>query len=411
VAGQVPVTVSASQQAGLQADLMSFNVNLGAGMNVGFNNIGPGTLVGTVPPGGTKVLQWYAGRIAEDGTGIPVEFGSVPLAPADPLNQAADGMIGTLVVEPAGSSWQTDPNTRASATVTPAGGKPFREFVVVLQNALVPFGAGVQSGINYRSEPLSLRPQNPPAPGTSFLIFDTQAKIAEYVATLNSCVSLGTACPQLATSSLASALRTPEKFSGNTNKVKGGFGVLPTASVTNVSITGSTAWAILNGGYTITIQQTGGNGQLLQVIVPFTSLNSALSDYSTFLSNTRVGNTDPQTPIFCATAGQPVRFRVTQPNGDFDHMIVVDGHSWKQEPYIHNSTVQAPNVLSQQMGTQVVSPNEKLDLLLDSAGGAFKVPGDYVYHSFMFAPFGMWGVFRVAPENTPLNQVSGCVGK
>jgi hypothetical protein len=406
----VPVTVSTSQEVGIQADLLSSNVALGTGINVGFNNIGPGTLNGTAAPGKEKLLTWYAGKVSPDGLGIPVEFGAVPLVPADPLNQAADGMIGTLVVEPAGSIWAVDPGTRASATIMPAGGKPFREFVVMLQNALVPFGgtlcqsngaACVQSGVNYRSEPLATR-------NTNFLIFDTQANIAAYVTTLKTCASLGKACPQLATSSFAAALKTPEKFSGNKNAPMGGYTLLPSATVTNASIPGAAAWVIDNGGTSITIQQTSGNGQLLMVRLPF---NSALSDYSNFLSNARVGGVDPQTPIFCAAAGQPVRFRVTQPGGDFDHMMVVDGHSWKQEPYTHNSTVQGNNVLSQQMGTQVISANEKLDLLIDSAGGPFKVPGDYLYHSFQFEPYGMWGLFRVVPANTPADQVMACAAK
>src|SRR5581483_2700257 len=233
----------------------------------------------TAAPGKTKLLTWYAGRVSPDGAGIPLEFGAVPLVPADPLNQAANGMVGTLVVEPAGSTWQIDPGTRASATIAPPNGKPFREFVVVLQNALVPFGAGIQSGINYRSEPLALRP----GPNPNFLIFGTQTQVSEYISSLNACVTLAKACPQLATSTLAAALKNPGAFPGNKNFPKGGYAVIPTATVTNVSITGSTAWLVQNGGYSFTIQQTGGNGQLLMVRGP-------LSNYADFLSNTRVGN-------------------------------------------------------------------------------------------------------------------------
>jgi len=400
-------------EVGLQADLLSYNVRLGGGINLGFNNIGPGTLNGTVPTGGTKLLEWYAGKIAEDGTGIPVEFGAVPLVPADPLNHAADGLIGTLVIEPAESTWAPDAGSHASATITPKGGKPFREFVTMLQNAMVPFGlpgAAITSGINYRSEALPLRPQNPPEPVTNSIILETQpAKIAEYVTTLKACATAGGACPQLATSTLAATLKNPGKFSVNTNPLKGGFTVIPSARVAVAPVSSGSAWLITNGSYTITIQQT--NNQMLMVRVPYTSLNSALSNFSNFLSNTRVGGADPQTPIFCAAAGQPVRFRITQPGGDFDHMMVVDGHSWKQEPYAHNSTVQANNLLSQEMGTQIISPNDKLDLLIESAGGAFKVPGDYLYHSFQYEPLGMWGLFRVVPENTPADKVAACAAK
>ena len=75
----------------------------------------------------------------------PVEFGVANLMPADPIEGVSKGLAGALVVEPKGSSWQTDPGTRMSATVydwwsdgpdadTNPDRSGFREFVTVLQN-------------------------------------------------------------------------------------------------------------------------------------------------------------------------------------------------------------------------------------------------------------------------------------
>ncbi len=46
----------------------------------------------------------------------PVEFGAVDLAPADPLMQDNFGLIGALIIEPQGSTWKVDQNTKAGAT-------------------------------------------------------------------------------------------------------------------------------------------------------------------------------------------------------------------------------------------------------------------------------------------------------
>ena len=89
--------------------------------------------------GGTKVLQWYAGNVTGNAgvlTHTPVEFGAINLAPADPLLQHPYGLLGALVIEPSGSTWVEDSNTRAAATVTPASGPKFREFVEIVHDDL-----------------------------------------------------------------------------------------------------------------------------------------------------------------------------------------------------------------------------------------------------------------------------------
>jgi len=125
-------------------------------------------------------------------------------------------------------------------------------------------------------------------------------------------------------------------------------------------------------------------------------------DFTNVLSNSMVGGEDPVTPVFTARAGQQVRFRILHPGGHArNNVMQVHGHAWEEEPYTSNSTVLGHNPLSEWKGAQYgVGPGSHFDLLLkNGAGGAFRVPGDYLYrdqNSFTFDG-GLWGIFRVIP--------------
>jgi cold shock CspA family protein len=137
------IPVSTSAQAGLHPQLVSFDVTTSNGVNVGKNP------VITVAPGTTSPspFTWYAGRVEIDAGGkpqyLPVEFGSIPLTPSDPLMQHPYGLLGALVIEPQGSSWRTDDNSRASASVCKGsdncktGDLLYREFVAIVQDDIV----------------------------------------------------------------------------------------------------------------------------------------------------------------------------------------------------------------------------------------------------------------------------------
>ncbi|HEX8163105.1 MAG TPA: hypothetical protein VF538_14645 [Pyrinomonadaceae bacterium] len=122
-------------------------------------------------------------------------------------------------------------------------------------------------------------------------------------------------------------------------------------------------------------------------------------DFTNVLSNTQVGG-DPQTPVFTAKAGTPVRFRVLMSNGHARNNVMnVHGHIWQQEPYTNNSTKIGSNALSEWKGSQFGGgPMNHFDMVLQNgAGGAFKVTGDYLFRtqsSFQFDN-GVWGIFRV----------------
>jgi len=197
--------VKPSSHVGLQPQLLATDVTRSMGSNVGLNAIvgraGLDTLQ-TVLPGQKRTYRWYAGDLTLKPNGQleakPIEFGAVNLMPADPLKQASKGLIGALIVEPRGSTWTTDANSRLSATVKTPDGKEFREFVMLFQDDInmrdangkpicpVTGGGGeggAQNGgvacngledaedsgnkaINYRSEPLWFRMGH--MPGASF---------------------------------------------------------------------------------------------------------------------------------------------------------------------------------------------------------------------------------------------------
>jgi hypothetical protein len=140
---------------------------------------------------------------------------------------------------------------------------------------------------------------------------------------------------------------------------------------------------------------------------PDTSLEQTREfDYTNVLSNTQVGG-DPVTPVFTATAGTPVRFRILMPGGHArNNVFQLHGHIWEEEPYTDASSKLGSNPLSEWKGAQFgIGPSSHFDLLLkNGAGGMFRVPGDYLYrtqHSFQFDG-GLWGIFRVTPTGTQI---------
>ncbi len=151
------IQIASSPNVGLHAQLLAYNARTSDGANIGNNPLQ------TAAPGGRADYWWYAGKI-ENGNATPVEFGTVNLMPSDPLMHVYHGLFGSLVVEPAGSRWITDPGSDSSATVWSAG-QVFREFVVAYQNDANMLTnknswwatGNPLAGFNYRSEPAWLR--------------------------------------------------------------------------------------------------------------------------------------------------------------------------------------------------------------------------------------------------------------
>jgi manganese oxidase len=148
-------------------------------------------------------------------------------------------------------------------------------------------------------------------------------------------------------------------------------------------------------------------------------VNFNLVDTTSMASNALVGG-DPQTPVFAAPAGMPVRFRLLAPGGigDNQQTFELTGHVWQKEPWADGSTRIARNPGSEWTGTQTgVGPPTTYEVVLEdgpggAAGGRFHVPGDYLYRSWVGAMFqvGGWGLFRVAPASVPAGAFPDTVG-
>ena len=113
-------------------------------------------------------------------------------------------------------------------------------------------------------------------------------------------------------------------------------------------------------------------------------------------ANSRVGG-DPVTPVFTVKAGMPVRLRWLYPAGDGEEgqVLALSGHVWREEPYQKGSRIIGDNPLSWWLGTQRFVPYQPINMILDSAGGAFKTPGDYLFHILYGERIGAWGILRV----------------
>lgn len=108
---------------------------------------------------------------------------------------------------------------------------------------------------------------------------------------------------------------------------------------------------------------------------------------------------DPLTPVFTATAGTPVRFRVLHPPAaGIVQTFVLHGHVWQRNPYVNGSKAMGDNKLSQWIGSiDNLGSTTHNDIVISKAGGEAAVPGDYLYTTFVpaKAEFGLWGIFRV----------------
>lgn len=130
------------------------------------------------------------------------------------------------------------------------------------------------------------------------------------------------------------------------------------------------------------------------------------ADQDALFSNSQVG-ADPQTPIYTARAGTPVRLHMLQPGGAHRNFsLAVHGHLWEREPYNENTTIQGPtsiidNPKSQRIGAQSgFGPYQHFTFnLKNGAGGLFRVNGDYLIRaqSAWHNMDGMWNILRVTP--------------
>ncbi len=355
-AGCLPSQISL--EVGLHPQLASFNVTQGDAFNAGNNP------VQTVKPGTSRSYTWYAGNIDTSVVPpryIPIEFGVSNLLPSDVINHYQLGLFGALVIEPRGATGWRAADGISTVVRDAQGGFLFREHVLALEDGVstsTPLAIGNDhlNAFNYKTEPLANR---------------TCSATGDFSCVLSSTAAL--CCT---------------RFSSNGK---------------------------------------------------------------TCLKTAPCG--EPQTPILSACAGEQVRLRLVHPGGiNTDHTFELFGHAWAETPYMStgllgctppttHTNLYASATLSDDRGCTLANltplaklakpgesnavplplygakldtlsewqgfrlghgPSNHFEVLLESAGGRNKVPGDYLYRSFPSMHFllGPWGIFRVEDATT-----------
>jgi hypothetical protein len=361
-----------SAYAGLRPQLVAYDPSRHDGAVVGTNSAGQHMAA----PGGTVTYRWYAGDLG--GTPVngavavvatPVEFGGSNLMPADKIKQGAKSMVGTLVVEPAGSTWDESTQvadrqdgvgtrlTRSQATVCPAGGActpasagAFRDFSLVLVKAMTQYYRDASPVEHMNGEGLGIPEDSQDASNMA----------------INYAVE-------------------PMWFR---------FGILPQAPFGPAAQAGSYA-SIANSHQAYS--------------------NTLVSPSVTCGANNACTG-DPETPVLMATPGREARIHITVPHGTSrGSTFALHGHVWQRDPYVCpgeardgltgvctmasvGSRALGENPLGfAQSGQESWNAVTHFSIRVPSAGGDNAVLGDYLFRDQ--AAFGnasgIWGILRV----------------
>jgi hypothetical protein len=336
-----------SRRVGLHPQLVHYDMrNGGDGADVGRNP------TQTVAPGRSIKYQWYAGDAGPELAGgarraVPVEFGATNLMSSDPIKHSNKSAIGSLIIEPMCSEWEEDDDSTHAATVRRA--------------ALA--GCGPRYAF------------------TPFREF-----VLQFQNDLNLRFGDGRPVPNLAEA------EDPEESGQKAFNYR-----------TEPFWTRLCYWPALP-------LTEGPNWPPASQCPQSNAPATRRLDMTNSLHNTQIGGRDPVTPIFTAAAGQGVRFRVLHSGGHArNNTFMLHGHIWQEIPYKSRtaSTVIGFNGNSAWHGAQWGhGPTNHFDVVLKSAGGEFRVVGDYLYRTFQSFTFdgGLWGLFRVNPEGNPGQQ-------
>jgi FtsP/CotA-like multicopper oxidase with cupredoxin domain len=108
------------------------------------------------------------------------------------------------------------------------------------------------------------------------------------------------------------------------------------------------------------------------------------------------------TPTIMAHAGDPVRLHVFGAFNEQNQVFSLEGHEWPLKPNMAGADL---------MSSSEFGSSQNLDvLLIDGAGGPFRLPGDYLWqnHRMPYTQAGQWGYLRVLPAGDrrilPLNS-------
>jgi len=102
---------------------------------------------------------------------------------------------------------------------------------------------------------------------------------------------------------------------------------------------------------------------------------------------------DPATPLLETFLGDPLVLRTLVAGTNDVHTLHVDGHAFRAEPWSATSPL---------INTIHLGISERYDLSIARAGGAQKMPGDYLYYNGRDSKLreGSWGILRVYDGTT-----------
>ncbi len=346
----------------------------------------------------STTMMWYAGDYQLDADGeqrpAPIEFGALPLSSfGDVIKHPAHGAIGALVIGPAGTQVcaSDEANERAADRVTDTsatlckGGKPlYRDFVLVLQDAVdakvkgdrVPNLKGAEEpddygikAVNYRTEPLWGRRGNDPS-----IEFEERNEF-EYGG-VHSSKAVRNQPPVL----------LPGQRPSDPNRRALSPAQLETMRPPLSAQDADKLLADLGFAKASKVVRCQAGIELL----PQAGRHAC----------------DPETPLFVARAGREVRMRVVHPGGHTrQQAFTLHGHDWDPAPWnLGSNTLRATHGSAMQDAWTVqgsfnsVGPAMAANLLV-RAGGRGEVPMDYLWRSqasFVYDG-GIWGLLRVTP--------------
>jgi len=383
--------------AGFVPSLVLYDPNSadGAGYNAGFNQQSQ-----TILPGApTKTYRMFAG----DSTGKPIEFGTVYLQPSDPLLQHYTGLVGALIIEPAGSTHVDDANTHAAATITKSDGSRFRELVLVGQNDVQNYNVpGCTGAFNYRCEPFNSTGgyRYPQQTTPSFDVSSTQPpRVAAAAAGRNRRGKgevVTTAPPKTLQDYLAIVQRADSSLTLESLAAKGGRFTKERLQQHPEQLLTLLPAPLQQAVMRAATPSVAFGATALPLTAPSELIPMR---YSNQLVQSPNEPSDPKTPILYAAAGVPLRFRFVFAGGtnQFVSAFNLHGHHWQAEPWISDSTVVGNNPQSENFGIEQTVANQVANFVVDRAGGKAMVTGDYLYEMFQAngAEVGMWGLLRV----------------
>ncbi|MFO0733664.1 MAG: hypothetical protein U0361_22445 [Nitrospiraceae bacterium] len=102
-----------------------------------------------------------------------------------------------------------------------------------------------------------------------------------------------------------------------------------------------------------------------------------------------------------AHAGDPVRIHILGVSNEQNGMFSVEKHEWPIEPFMRGADL---------ISVVEYSGSEVLDAMIPSAGGMYRLPGDYVYSNqrLPYSQSGQWGYLQVLPTgDTRLLPLAG----